>query len=100
MVQTGPYTSPRTVWLLQTRLGSAGTSAAGQASAKLTLEKRSPLRIQVARRELVPIGFVKLGLKSPEPLREKDWLWLRVPLCHLWVPGETGHAGKASRMQT
>lgn len=64
MVQTGPYTSPRKVWLLQTRLGSAGTSAAGQASAKLTLEKRrSPLRIQVARRELVSVGFVKLGLK-------------------------------------
>lgn len=64
MVQTGSYTSPRKVWLLQTRLGSAGTSVAGQVSAKLTLEKmKSPLRIQVAKRELMSIGFVKLGLK-------------------------------------
>lgn len=64
MVHTELHTSPRKVWLLQTRLGSAGASAVGQASAKLTLGKRrSPLRIQVARRELVSIGFVKMGLK-------------------------------------
>lgn len=109
MVQTELHTSLRKMWLLQTRLGSAGASAAGQASTKLTLRKsRSPLRIQVARRERVSAGFVKMGLKSLEPLRERDWLWLRVPRSPLesWLHVNSGSLvrhgmlEKASRMQS